>query len=111
MTLSKLFLAAIKYLPKEEFLCHAINEASLAALRKAEKANKGEDEIDRLIDLRYTAKSIVMAQLDGYLTLNSWMMKQLGKEYHETSEEVIAKKMLDARKRWARSLAEQYKVK
>ena len=47
MTLSKLFLAAIKYLSEEEFLCIAINEAFKVAVQ-----GKDEDEIRRLYALR-----------------------------------------------------------
>lgn len=106
MTLSKLFLAAIKYLPREEFLCIAINEAFKVAVQ-----GKDEDEIRRLYELHKQAKQIVMSQIGGHHTLNSWMVYQIGDEYYRVRESVKLKKMLDARQRWARNLAKQYKGK
>ena len=106
MTLSKLFLAAIKYLPEEEFLCCAIHTASVEAIH-----GKDEDEIRRLNALRDQAKKIVMTQIKGHRTLNSWMSYQIGDEYYRVRESVKLKKMLDARQRWARHLAKQYKGK
>ena len=106
MTLSKLFLAAIKYLPREEFLCCAINTASVEAIQ-----GKGEDEIRHLYELHKQAKQIVMSQIGGHRTLNSWMVYHIGDEYYRVRESVKLKKMLDARQRWARHLAKQYKGK
>ena len=106
MTLSELFLAAIKYLPEEEFLCIAINEAFKVAIQ-----GKGEDEIRHLNALRDQANQIVMSQIGGHRTLNSWMTYQIGDEYYRVRESVKLKKMLDARQRWARHLAKQYKGK
>lgn len=108
MTLSKLFLAAIKYLPQEEFLCHAINRASKAAIQE-NQGNKGE--IRRLYKLRNQAKQIVMSQLNGYNVLDCWMSAQIGSEYYLEARYVRREKMLDARQRWARHLAKQYKGK
>ena len=108
MTLSELFRAAIKYLPEEEFLCHAINRASKAAIQE----NQGDkSEIRRLYKLRDQAKQIVMSQLKGHITLNSWMSAQIGDEYYRVGSYVKLKNMLDARQRWARHLAKQYKGK
>ena len=106
MTLSKLFLAAIKYLPREEFLCIAINEAFKVAVQ-----GKDEDEIRHLYELHKQAKQIVMSQIGGHRTLNSWMAYQIGDEYYRVRQSVKRKKMLDARQRWARHLAKQYKGK
>ena len=106
MTLSELFLAAIKYLPEEEFLCCAIHSASEVAIQ-----GKDKDEIRRLFALRDQAKKIVMSQIKGHRTLNSWMTYQIGDEYYRVRESVKLKKMLDARQRWARHLAKQYKGK
>lgn len=106
MTLSKLFLAAIKYLPEEEFLCCAIWRVCEVATQ-----GKDEDEIRRLYALRVQARQIVMSQIKGHRTLNSWMTYQIGDEYYRVRESVKLKKMLDARKRWARHLAKQYKGK
>ena len=106
MTLSELFLAAIKYLPEEEFLCCAINTASVEAIQ-----GKDEDEIRHLNALRDQARQIVMTQIKGHRTLNSWMAYQIGDEYYQVRGSVKLKKMLDARKRWARHLAKQYKGK
>ncbi len=108
MTLSELFLAAIKYLPEEEFLCHAINKASEAAMREN---LIGESEFRRLGKLRNQAKQIVMAQIKGYPALGSWMRDRIGMEYYRVEEYDRAKKLLNARKRWARHLAKQYKGK
>lgn len=106
MTLSELFLAAIKYLPEKEFLCHAINKASDVAIRE----NRGDkSEIRRLCKLRRQAKQIVMAQIKGYHALDSWMRDRIGIEYYRVEGYDRAKKMLNARKRWARRLAKQYK--
>ena len=104
MTLSELFLAAIKYLPKEEFLCCAINKASEVAMQEKDK-----DEIQHLQALRYQAKQIVMIQLNGHITLNSWIHDQIGDEYYRVGSYARAKKMLKTRKAWARHLAKQYK--
>ena len=106
MNLSQLFLAAIKYLPEEEFLCCAIHRASEVAIE-----GKGEDEIRRLFSLRDQARQIVMTQIKGHRTLNSWMVYQIGDEYYRVRKSVKLKKMLDARQRWARHLAKQYKGK
>ena len=106
MTLSELFLAAIKYLPEEEFLCCAIHTASVEAIQ-----GKDEDEIRRLNALRDQARQIVMTQIKGHRTLNSWMAYQIGDEYYQVRESVKLNKMLDARQRWARHLAKQYKGK
>ena len=106
MTLSELFLAAIKYLPEEEFLCCAINRASEVAIE-----GKGKDEIRRLFALRDQARQIVMSQINGHRTLNSWVARQIGDEYYQVRESVKLRKMLDARQRWARHLAKQYKGK
>ena len=106
MTLSELFLAAIKYMPEEQFLCCAIWRASKAAAK-----GKDENEIRRLNALRYQARQIVMTQIKGHRTLNSWMAYQIGDEYYQVRGSVKLKKMLDARKRWARHLAKQYKGK
>lgn len=106
MTLSKMFLAAIKYLPEEEFLCIAINEAYKVAIQ-----GKGENEIRHLYALHNQARQIVMTQIKGHRTLNSWMAYQIGDEYYRVRESVKLKKMLDARQRWARHLAKQYKGK
>ena len=106
MTLSKMFLAAIKYLPEEKLLCCAIHRVSEVAIE-----GKDEDEIRRLFALRSQAKQIVMTQIKGHRTLNSWMAYQIGDEYYQVRGSVKLKKMLDARKRWARHLAKQYKGK
>ena len=106
MTLSELFLAAIKYLPEEEFLCIAINEAAKVAVQ-----GKDENEIRHLNALRDQARQIVMTKIKGHRTLNSWMAYQIGDEYYQVRQSVKRKKMLDARQRWARHLAKQYKGK
>lgn len=106
MTLSELFLAAIKYLPREGFLCIAINEAFKVAVQ-----GKAENEIRRLYELHKQAKQIVMDQIKGHRTLNSWMAYQIGDEYYQVRQSVKLKRMLDARQRWARHLAKQYKGK
>ena len=106
MTLSQLFLAAIKYLPEEEFLCCAIYRATEVAVE-----GKGKDEIQRLFALCYQARQIVMSQIKGHRTLNSWMAYEIGDEYYQVRESVKLRKLLDARQRWARHLAKQYKGK
>lgn len=106
MTLSELFLAAIKYLPEEVFLCCAIWKVCEAATQ-----GKDEDEIRRLNALRDQARQIVMTQIKGHRTLNTWMGYQIGDEYYRVRQSVRLKKMLDARQRWARHLAKQYKGK
>ena len=52
-----------------------------------------------------------MTQIKGHRTLNSWVAFQIGNEYYQVRESVKQKKMLDARQRWARHLAKQYKGK
>ena len=108
MTLSQLFKAAIKHLPNEEFLCHAINKA---VQEKCEKDFMDVDARRELLELGWRAKSIVMNLLDGYISLDGWMAnhKEMRSTYYSCLPEQRNKMMLKTRKAWARHLAKQYK--
>lgn len=108
MTLSQLFKAAIKHLPNEEFLCHAINKA---VQEECEKHSMDVDDREKLIKLGWRAKIIVMNLLDGYVSLDGWMAnhKEMRAVYYSCLTKERNKMMLKTRKAWARHLAKQYK--
>ena len=108
MTLSQLFRRAIKHLPKEEFLCHAINSA---IQEECEKHSMDVDDRRKLLDLSWRAKSIVMNLLDGYVSLDGWMAnhKEMRAVYYSCLPEQRNRMMLKTRKAWARHLAKDYK--
>lgn len=108
MTLSQLFKAAIKHLPKDEFLCHAINSA---IQEECEKNSTDVIAREGLHRLGIRARSIVMNLLDGYVSLDGWMAnhKEVRVAYYSYLPEQRNKMMLKTRKAWARHLAKQYK--
>jgi hypothetical protein len=112
MTLSQLFKAAIKHLPKEEFLCHAIDEVIRLECEKHNPENySGRIARRELYTLGYKAKDIVMTLLEGFVSLDSWIANQKGVRsiYYGCSSGYRVKMMLKTRKAWARHLAKQYK--
>ena len=108
MTLSQLFKAAIKHLPNEEFLCHAINKT---VQEECEKDSMDVDDRTKLLKLSWKAKIIIMNLLDGYVSLDGWMAnhKEMRAAYYSCLPEQRNKMMLKTRKAWARHLAKQYK--
>lgn len=112
MTLSELFKAAIKHPPKEEFLCHAINEVVLLECEKHSLDNYfGIVTRRQLYELSYKAKNIVMTLLEGYVSLDGWIanQKEVRDAYYACHPDHRAKMMLKTRKAWARHLAKEYK--
>lgn len=108
MTLSQLFKAAIKHLPEEEFLCHAINRA---VQKECEKDSMDVDDRRKLLELGWRAKIIVTNLLDGYVSLDGWMAnhKEMRSTYYACHPRKRNEMMLKTRKTWARHLAKQYK--
>ena len=108
MTLSQLFRRAIKHLPKEEFLCHAINKA---IQEECEKNSTDVIAREGLHRLGWRARSIVMNLLEGYVSLDGWIanQKEVRSAYYSCLTKERRKMMLKTRKAWARHLAKQYK--